>query len=110
MFQLQSEVVRVKARAQVYARYNKYDETKTDITDAKIKDKVTLSRHQRSSKHGQPHSCMKVTNVSQSNNKDEDKVKKSMKQKNSAASNLKASKVDCADSEMVQMMSKLFRQ
>ena len=71
---------------------------------------MTLSRHQRSSKHSQPHSCMKVTDVSQSNNKDDDKVKKSMMQKNIDARNLKASKVDCADSEMAQMMSKLLRQ
>ena len=75
--------------------------------EAKIKDEVTLPRHQRSSKHSQPHSCMKVTDVSQSNNKDDDRVKKSMKQKNSDASNLKASKVDCDDSEMAQMINKL---
>ena len=109
MFQLQREVVRAKARAQVYAGYTKDDETKTDIMEAKIKDRVTLTRHQRSSKHSQPHCCMKVTDVSQSNNKD-DRVKKSMKQKNSDVSNLKASKVDCADSEMALMMSKLLRQ
>ena len=78
--------------------------------EAKIKDEVTLPRHQRSSKHSQPHSCMKVTNVSQSNIKDDDRVKKSMKQKNSDTSNLKASKVDCTDSEMEQMMSMLLRQ
>ena len=53
---------------------------------------------------------MKITDASQSNNKDDDRVKKSMKQKNSAASNLKALKDDCADSEMAQMMSKLLRQ
>ena len=53
---------------------------------------------------------MKVTDVPQSNNKDDDRVKKSMKQKNSDASNLKASKVDCADSEMAQMINKLLRQ
>ena len=53
---------------------------------------------------------MKVTDVFQSNNKDDDRVKKSMKQKNSDASNLKASKVDCADSEKAQIMSKLLRQ
>ena len=110
MFQLQREVVRAKARAQVYAGYTKDDKTKTDIMEAKIEDEVTLSRHQRSSKHSQPHSCMKVTDVSQSNNKDDDRVKKSMKPKNSVASNLKTSKVDCADSEMAQMMSKLLRQ
>ena len=33
-----------------------------------------------------------------------------MKQKNSVASNLKTSKKDCADSEMVLMMNKLLRQ
>ena len=82
MFQLQREVVRAKARAQVYAGYNKDDETKTDILEAEFEDEVTLSRHQRSSKHSQPHSCMKVTDVSQSNSKDDDRVKKSMKQKN----------------------------
>ena len=109
MFQLQREVVRAKARAQVYAGYTTDDETKTDIIEPKIKDEVTLSRHQRSSKYSQPHCCMKVTDVSQSNNKDDDRGKKSMKQKNSDASNLKASKVDCADSEMGQMMSKLRR-
>ena len=53
---------------------------------------------------------MKVTDASQSSIKDDDRVKKSMKQKNSAASNLKALKVDCADSEIAQMMSKLLRQ
>ena len=53
---------------------------------------------------------MKVTDVSQSNNKDDDGVKKRMKQKNSDASNWKASKVDCVDSEMEQMMSMLLRQ
>ena len=53
---------------------------------------------------------MKVTDTSQPNNKDDDRVKKSMKQKNSPASNLKALKDDCADSEMAQMMSKLLRQ
>ena len=110
MFHLQREVVRAKAGAQVYAGYTKDDATKTDIMEAKMEDEVTLSRHQRSSKHSQPHSCMKVTDVSQSNNKDDDKVKKSMKQKNIDASNLKASKVDCADSEMAQMMSQLLRQ
>ena len=78
--------------------------------EAKVKDGMTLSSYQRSSKHSQPHSCMKVTDVSQSNNKDDDRIKKSMKQKNSDASNLKASKIDCADSEMAQMMSKLLRQ
>ena len=110
MFHLQREVVRAKAGAQVYAGYTKDDATKTDIMEAKMEDEVTLSRHQRSSKHSQPHSCMKVTDVSQSNNKYDDRVKKSMKQKNSVASNLKTSKVDCADSEMAQMMSKLLRQ
>ena len=110
MFQLQREVVRAKARAQVYAGYTKDDETKTDITEAEHKDEVTLSRHQRNSKHSQPHSCMKVTDTSQPNNKGDDRVKKSMKQKNSAASNLRALKDDGADSEMAQMMSKLLRQ
>ena len=110
IFQLQREVVRAKTRAQAYAGYTKDDETETDIMEAKIKDEVTLSRHQRSSKHSQPHSCMKVTDVSQSNNKDDDRVKKSMKQKNSDASKLQALKVDCAGSEMAQMMNKLFRQ
>ena len=109
MFQLQREVVRAKARAQVSAGYTKDDETKTDI-ETELKDEVTLSRHQRSSKHSQPHSCMKVTGASQSNNKDDDRVKKSMKQKTSAASNLKALQDGCADSEMAQMMSKLLRQ
>ena len=52
---------------------------------------------------------MKVTDISQSNNKDDNRVKKSMKQKNSTANNLKASKIDCADSEMEQIMSKLLR-
>ena len=110
MFQLQREVVRAKARAQVYAGYTKDDETKTDITETEHKDEVTLSRHQRNSKHSQPHSCMKVTDTSQPNNKGDDRVKKSMKQKNSAASNLRALKDDGADSEMAQMMSKLLRQ
>ena len=45
MFQLQREVVRAKARAQVYAGYIKDDEAKTYIMEAKIKDEVTLSRH-----------------------------------------------------------------
>ena len=36
---------------------------------------------------------MKVADASQSNNKDDDRVKKSMKQKNSAAINLKTSKM-----------------
>ena len=110
IFQLQREVVRANARAQVYAGYTKDDETKTDIMEAKFEDEGTLSRHQRSSKHSQPHSCMKVTDVSQSNSKNDDRVKKNMKQKNSVASNLKASKVDCADNEMAQMMSKLLKQ
>ena len=62
---------------------------------------MTLSRQQRGSKHSQPHSCMKVTDASQSNIKDDDdRVKKSMKQKNSATSNLKALKVGCTDSEL----------
>ena len=43
MFQLQREVVRAKARAQVYAGYIKDDEAKTYIMEAKIKDEVTLS-------------------------------------------------------------------
>ena len=72
MFQLQREVVRAKARAQVYAGYTKDDETKTDITETEHKDEVTLSRHQRNSKHSQPHSCMKVTDTSQPNNKGDD--------------------------------------
>ena len=44
-----------------------------------------------------------------SNNKDDDRIQKSMKQKNSAASNLKTSKklLYC---EMAQMMGKLLRQ
>ena len=66
----------------MYARYTKDDKTKTDTMEAKIKDGMTLSSYQRSSKHSQPHSCMKVTDVSQSNNKDDDRIKKSMKQKN----------------------------
>ena len=37
LFQLQREVVRAKARAQVYAGYTKDDETKTGM-EAKIKD------------------------------------------------------------------------
>ena len=65
MFQLQREVVRAKARAQVYAGYTKDDETKTDIIEAEVKDEMTLSRHRRSSKDSQPHSCMKVTDASQ---------------------------------------------
>ena len=36
---------------------------------------------------------MKVTDASQPNNKDDHRVKKSMKQKNSSASNLKASEM-----------------
>ena len=36
----------------------KDDETKADIIEAEVKDEVTLSRHQRSSKNNQPHSCM----------------------------------------------------
>ena len=43
---------------------------------------------------------MKVTDASQSNIKDDDRVKKSMKQKNSATSNLKALKVGSTDSEL----------
>ena len=65
MFQLQREVVRAKARAQLYAGYTKDDETKTDIIEAEVKDEMTLSRHRRSSKDSQPHSCMKVTDASQ---------------------------------------------
>ena len=38
MFQLQREVVSVKARAQVYTGYSKDDETKTDIIEAEVKD------------------------------------------------------------------------
>ena len=38
MFQLQREVVRAKASAQVYAGYTKDDEAKADIMEAKIKD------------------------------------------------------------------------
>ena len=64
MFQFQRKVLRAKARGEAYAGYTKNDEIKTDIMEAKIKDEVTLSRHQRSSKHSQPHSCMKVTEVS----------------------------------------------
>ena len=79
MFQLQREVVRTKATAQVYEGYTKDDETSTDIIETEVKDKVTLSRHQRSRKHSQFHSCMKVAAASQSNNKDDDRVKKSMK-------------------------------
>ena len=52
---------------------------------------------------------MKVIHASQSNDKDDDRVRKSLKQKNSAASNLKALKFNCADCEMVKMMSKLLR-
>ena len=89
MFQLQRKVFRAKARGEVYAGYTKNDETKTDIMEAKTKDEVTLSMHQISSKHSQPHSCLKVTDVSQCNNKDDGRVKKSMKQKTSDASNLK---------------------
>ena len=48
MFQLQREVVRTKATAQVYEGYTKDDETSTDIIETEVKDKVTLSRHQRS--------------------------------------------------------------
>ena len=82
MMEQQKDETQAKARAQVYAGYTKDDETKTDILEAEFEDEVTLSRHQRSSKHSQPHSCMKVTDVSQSNSKDDDRVKKSMKQKN----------------------------
>ena len=53
---------------------------------------------------------MKVTDASQSSIKDDDRVKKTVKQENSAASYLKALKVDCADSEIAQIMSKLLRQ
>ena len=70
-------------------------------------DEGTLSRHQRNSKNRLPHSCVKVTDASQPNNEDNNRFKKSMKQKNNAASNLKALKNYCADSEMTQMMSKL---
>ena len=38
MFQLQREVVSVKARAQVYTGYSKDDEAKTDIIEAEVKD------------------------------------------------------------------------
>ena len=38
MFQLQREVVSVKARAQVYTGYSKDDVTKTDIIEAEVKD------------------------------------------------------------------------
>ena len=69
MFQLQKEFIRAKVRAQVYAGYTKDDETKTGLMEVKIKDEVTFSRHQRSSKHSQPRSCIKVTDVSQSTNK-----------------------------------------
>ena len=69
------------------------DETKTDITEAEVKDEVILSRHQRSSKHNQSQSYIKVTDAYQPSNKDHDRVKKRMKQKNSAACNLKASKM-----------------
>ena len=93
MFQLQREVVRTKATAQVYAGYTKDDERSTDILETEAKDEVTLSRRQRSCKHSQSHSCMKVADASQSNNKDDDRVKKSMKQKNSASINLKTSKM-----------------
>ena len=55
---------------------------------------MTLSIHQRNSKYSQPNSCMKVTDASQPNNEDNDRFKNSMKQKNNAASNLKALKND----------------
>ena len=42
IFQLQRKVVRAKTRAQVYAGYTKDDETKTDITEAEVKDRLTL--------------------------------------------------------------------
>ena len=64
-----------------------------------------LSRYQESIKHGLPHSLSKVTDVVTSNVKDYDMVKKSIKKNNSATS-----KVDCADSEITQVMSKLFKQ
>ena len=44
MFQLQREVVRTKATAQVYAGYTKDDERSTDIIETEAKDEVTLSR------------------------------------------------------------------
>ena len=42
MFQPQREVVRAKARAQVYTEHIKDDEAKTDITETEVKDEVTL--------------------------------------------------------------------
>ena len=42
MFQPHREVVRAKARAQVYAGYIKDAEAKTDITETEVKDEVTL--------------------------------------------------------------------
>ena len=42
MFQPHREVVRAKARAQVYAGYIKDGEAKTDITETEVKDEVTL--------------------------------------------------------------------
>ena len=64
-----------------------------------------LSRYHGSIKHGLPHSLSKVTEAVKSNAKDYDMVKKSTKKNNNATST-----VDCADSEMTQVMSKLFRQ
>ena len=42
MFQPQREVVRAKARAQVYTEHIKDDEAKTDITETEVKGEVTL--------------------------------------------------------------------
>ena len=64
-----------------------------------------LSTYQGSIKYGLPHSLNNVTDAVKSNARDYDMVKKSTKKKNSAIS-----KVDCADSEMAQVMSKLLRQ
>ena len=82
MFHLQREVAKAKARA-LYVGYTKDDETKTDIVEAEVKDEVILSRHQGNIKHSQPQSCLEVTDASQSNDKEDDRVKKSTKKNNS---------------------------
>lgn len=108
IFKHQREAARAKTRAQAYEEYHKYDnmyEKKAKIIEKWLKDEVMLSRYQESIKHGLPHSFSKVTDVVKSNAKDYDMVKKSTKKNNSGTS-----RVDCADSEMAQVMSKLFRQ
>lgn len=48
--------------------------------------------------------CCQVISAVQYNNKVDDRVKKSTKEKSNAGSNLQATKVDCIDSEMAQMI------